>query len=335
MPLRSRRTFPGGSIALGALCALASCYVPPSTHVAPHKRIAEAETAIRQALAKESSIRVDTISQRAVGVFPFSIASNGADTTGMLSEAVGFGLADLLRSDLAKSRQLLLVDRLRLDALLREQRFAASGRVDTTTAPRAGKLVAARRILTGQLIANGNRLTVATQVTDIAQPARRTQLSGSAGLDAIFDAEKELAFRIFESLGITLTPAERAAVQQQPTKNLAAFLAYSRGVQLEARGRFGEAANEYRTAVRLDPGFRAAGEHVSEAQQLSGMAPGPTGGPGSGAAGSVTRAADAAVDRVNTVATTPAAGSQQSSTVVDPAFSAPIITIVVTIRPPT
>jgi hypothetical protein len=51
------------------------------------------------------------------------------------SDAVGFGFADHLRADLTKSHQLILVDRLRLDALMREMRLASTGLADLTTAP--------------------------------------------------------------------------------------------------------------------------------------------------------------------------------------------------------
>ena len=325
----------GIPLALVAALSVACYRVPPSASVAPDARVAAAERAVRQAIICESSIRVDTVSVRALGVFPFSIVASGKDTSGLLSDAVGFGLADLLRADLAKSHQLEIVDRLRLDALLREQQFATSGRVDPATAPRAGRLIGARRVLTGQLLADREQLTLATRLTDVAAPNTPQSLSGTAGLDAIFDAEKEVARQIFNQLGITLTPAEAASLEQRPTKNIGAFIAYSRGVQLETLGRYREAARQYQNAALIDPGFTGATVHAQEAQQFS--EPGVTQAGTQGASatnGSVIRAGGGTVDRLNGIPVSPAGAPQTAGTVADPAFPNHLITIVITIRPP-
>jgi hypothetical protein len=95
-------------------------------------------------------------------------------------------------------------------------------------------------------------------------------------LASIFDAEKSLAYRLFEELGVTLTPAERAAVEQRPTANLTAFLAYSRGVRDEAFGQYAAAAANFRAAVTADPSFGAARTRLQSAetsQRTSSAAP--------------------------------------------------------------
>ena len=77
-------------------------------------------------------------------------------------------------------------------------------------------------------------------------------------LDELFTLEKNIVLRLFDDMGVTLTTAERNAIEQRPTRSLAAFLAYSRGLELEDRGRFEEAARLFDNAVRLDPGFGSA-----------------------------------------------------------------------------
>jgi hypothetical protein len=82
----------------------------------------------------------------------------------------------------------------------------------------------------------------------------------------VFAAEKDLAFRLFDALNVTLTPAERRLVEQQPTRSLAAFLAYGRGARAEANRDFAGASANYAQAVRIDPGFTAAGQRLSALQ---------------------------------------------------------------------
>jgi outer membrane receptor protein involved in Fe transport len=70
-------------------------------------------------------------------------------------------------------------------------------------------------------------------------------------------------------MGITLSPAERAAVEERPTRDIAAFLAYSRGVRDEAVARFEQAAAEYTQAIQLDPDFAVAGQRLQRVRSLS------------------------------------------------------------------
>ena len=86
----------------------------------------------------------------------------------------------------------------------------------------------------------------------------------------MFDLEKRIALGLFDELGVTLTVAERNAVEQRPTRSLAAFLAYSRGLTAEDDGRFDDASRFYRDALRIDPGFRAARQRSRAALLTSG-----------------------------------------------------------------
>ena len=141
--------------ALAVAFAMPACYsgAPPTT--APHPRIKEAEAAARQAIAVEAQLRPDTLSVRTVGVLPFD--QTGLDTS---MTALGYGLADLLRVDLSKSSQLRIVDRLRLDAIMRELALGTSGRADSSAAPRVGRLVQARRVVYGALDTRGSTMGV-------------------------------------------------------------------------------------------------------------------------------------------------------------------------------
>jgi TolB-like protein len=250
-----RRTIVGGTI-----CLLAGCGGTQPGTVTPARNTA-AEQAAKDAIANERALDVATLAPQSLGIPPFRVAAS--DTT---LSALGYGLADLLTTDLARSGRLQVVDRLRLDAVLREISLVESGRVDTATAPRVGKLVQARRLVLGGLTETpGGGLAINAEVADVASGEVREAVSASAPLADILRAEKELAFRLFDQLGVTLTPAERGLVEQLPTKNVAAVLAYSRGVRFEAEGRYGEARDEYQRAVQLDPGFRGAQEHFEDA----------------------------------------------------------------------
>jgi tetratricopeptide (TPR) repeat protein len=87
-------------------------------------------------------------------------------------------------------------------------------------------------------------------------------------LTDIFAVESELANVIANSLRAKLTSAERNAVEQEPTKNLEAYDAYLKGLDLldkpGPRSQAFAAVDLLNEAVRLDPGFALAWAKLAE-----------------------------------------------------------------------
>ena len=128
----SRRAFAVAALALSVLfeaCAAVGTRPTVAARVASDSLIAA--TVSRERGSVPSALG-------ALGVTPFRLTGNDATLT-----ALGFAIADLLTTDLSRSAQLQLVERARLGDVLRELDLAKSGRVDSTSAPRAGKLLGA------------------------------------------------------------------------------------------------------------------------------------------------------------------------------------------------
>ena len=234
----------------------------PKANVTYATRASAADTLARRAISNERALKVADIPQNTIGVAPLAVLST--DTT---YASIGFGMASLLVADLSQSASLTLVERLRVDAVLRELQLAESGRVDTVTAPRVGRLLGARQIVVGSIdMRTRNSLRVQSYVANTVTGKVGSSLNGNATLAQIFDAEKTLAFRLFDVLGVTLSPVERRAVEQRATGSLVAFVAFSKGSRAEAFGDFGAAAAKYAQAVQLDPNFTLAGQRLSVLQ---------------------------------------------------------------------
>lgn len=283
----------------------------------PPPKVAAADSAIRAAVANERAIDASRFSTRAIAVAPFQVFSR--DTT---LAVLGFGLADLLMTDLSRSAQLTVVDHLQIDALIREMGLVTSGAVDSKSAPRFGKLIGARRVVLGSLTSTGPDARLDGRVGDVATGAIRTTDVASASLGTILDAEKALAFSVFERLGVTLTPAERSLVEQRPTKSLAALLAYSRGVHAEAMGDYRGARRNFRNALQIDASFNEAQDRVNEVQGLlASMSARPVAG--DLATADLMRAGSLALEGVNPTT------QPRLAAAVDPAFRGPLNAIVI------
>jgi TolB-like protein len=273
----------------------------------------------------EQRLQTDSLPARTVAVAPFAVQA--ADSS---LAPLGDGLADLLMTDLAQSHQLTVVERLQLDALLRELELARAGRVDTATAPRVGRLVGARRLDVGAVAqpAGGQELVVEARVADAATSQTRGAVSGRAAATRILDAEKALVMQLFDELGVTLTPAEQAAVERNRTGNLAALLAYSRGVRAEVEGRYGDAENSYREAGRLDPTFAASSARAERVHSYT------TAATSAQSAATLPRAVSVTTERVNAGAIPPVGGLAPRSGLADPAYPSPTVSVIVRVTTP-
>jgi hypothetical protein len=185
--------------------------------------ISDADQEAKLALASESKIDAAKIPARSFAVLPFTVAER--DT---LLTPLGFGIADLLSTD-------------------------------PRSAPRVGKLMGARRLLIGSIMApKQGTVRLNARVVDVISGTVQELTTADAPLDRIVDAEKELALLLFERLGIVLTPAQRTLVEQKQTTQLAAVVAYGRGVDADAHGDVAAALAAYSDAARIDVTFSAA-----------------------------------------------------------------------------
>ena len=218
----------------------------------------------KRVVAEEQALAATPGSPTTVAVMPLRFS--GSDSSLRPLER---GLAELLTTDLARSSQLTVLERARIQAVLDELELQQSGRTDSATNVRAGRLLRAGRLVQGSILQlDASQLRVDAAVVDVPTTEVRGVAQGADQLEQLFALEKRIALELFDQLGVTLTVAERNAVEQRPTRSLAAFLAYSRGLAAEDEGRFDDASRFYRDASRIDPGFGAASERNREARSL-------------------------------------------------------------------
>jgi len=213
---------------------------------------AGAEQTARQALARETELTQQPPEPATLAVLPLVIAGDSS------FQPLSRGLAELLTTDLALIRTVRLLERLQIGAVLDELKLAESQRVEPTTAARVGRLLRAERLVQGVgIIAKDQPVQLSATVVSGAGVVRPVgQVTGP--FKGLLELEKQLVFNLSDQLGIRLTEAEHQRILAQGTKSLAAFLAYSRGLDAMDRGDYAAAARNFGEAVRADPGFQAA-----------------------------------------------------------------------------
>jgi len=228
----------------------------------------QAERQVEQMVAEEKKRPADVQDQ----VDPNTVAVVPMDYQGSDDQyqPLGRGLAEMFTTDLANVGRLKIVERVRLQAILDELELARSEYVNQSSAPRVGQLLGAGRVVGGSyLVTDDKQVRLQVTLADVASGERVPQLDRQrASLDDIFQLQKEVTFSIIDQLGVELTAQEKAAIQEVPTQNLQAFLAYSRGLMEEDRDNYGAAARFYQQAQQIDPNFEQAAERNQKAESM-------------------------------------------------------------------
>jgi tetratricopeptide (TPR) repeat protein len=217
----------------------------------------------KQALARESQLAATPGPRNTVAVMPFTFT--GSDTS---LKPIERGFAELVTTDLSRVSALTVVERERIQALLDEIALQQNG-IAAGTGVRAGKIIGAGQMVAGSIQQQGSTLQTDAFVTDMATTQPSAQTRDSRSLDDLFTMEKQIVLGLVQNMGITLTVAERNAIEQRPTRSLAAFLAFSRGLELSDRGQFDAAGRQFDNALRLDPSFGSAAQKSQEAKSAA------------------------------------------------------------------
>lgn len=221
----------------------------------------ELQANAKATVAQEQRLASQPGPANTIAVLPLNVNTTNPDYV-----ALGRGLADLMITDLRKKREITVVERDHIQALLDEIALGQTNRVDQGTAARSGRLLQAGRVVQGSVNFTGpTTLRIDEQVIDVATAGTVPTRPSEGTLDRLFDLEKRTVIAVIEGMGFPLTAAERNAINVKSTENVQAFLAYSRGLVAQDAGRLDEAASFFDNARALDPGFGAAVQHSNDA----------------------------------------------------------------------
>jgi len=222
----------------------------------------------RRAIAAESTLAATPPVPNSLAVLPWTYLGQNPEL-----KPLERGLAHLVLNDLAKVPRFTLLERERAQALADELALGSAGRVDPVSAARSGRLLRAAEVVQGSF-RETSAGAVRLDADVVSATTAKVQATGSASelLTQLLAAEKAVVLDLLGRLGIALTPAQQRAIAERPTADLQAFLAFSRGLEAEDQGRFGEAAQFYQQAAARDPSFRAARQRAERSSRTGAAA---------------------------------------------------------------
>lgn len=123
------------------------------------------------------------------------------------------GIADMLITDLSNINMLAIVERDKLESILKEQKLNNSKEFDPNTASKVGKLLGAQIILTGGYFEMMGSLRLDARFIDV-ETGKILKADGVDGQTSnFFKIQKQLAWKIINTLDIKLSDGEKKAIE--------------------------------------------------------------------------------------------------------------------------
>lgn len=172
------------------------------------------------------------------------------------------GLVDMLIAELANNPSLIIVQRERVDEIVREQAFQLSGRVTDESTVKIGRLIGANVLVTGRMVVADGVLRLDAQLVGVEQGTVLGAVAAEGGLTDVATVARLLVGKLRALFPVSGTNApggpSGAAEMLQTAK------AHHDGEQLSREGKLFEALAEYERALAWNPNNAIVQSRVAE-----------------------------------------------------------------------
>jgi len=173
-------------------------------------------------------------------------------------DALKKGLADMLITDLSGMPGLNLVERSRLEDIVKELKLSKTKVIDKKTAVKMGKVLAAKYLMVGGYTVAGKKMRIDARLIKVSTGKVVIAHKVGGAKDDFFAMEKELAELIIDTLKVKLTFKDKTKLRRNQTQSYDAFLAYSQGLDAKDRGDYEKAKKLFQKALDKDPNYKNA-----------------------------------------------------------------------------
>jgi TolB-like protein len=198
---------------------------------------------------QEGPVTIADQAPKTMAVLPFE---NNSVTDPDRYAPLNKGLSAMLITDLKNSStSLQLIERDKIQALLKEIALGQSGSVDQSTAVRAGKILGAQSIVFGSFMVLGNQVRMDARIIKVetSEVIMAESVVGDSG--GLMNLAMELAGKIARSMKVAFKPP-----QVKSEGDINAALYFSKGLDALDRGDKKEARRLFSICIELDPAYK-------------------------------------------------------------------------------
>jgi len=151
---------------------------------------------------------------------------------------------------------LRVLERFRVQFLLKEMQLGQTGIVEETTAPRYGHLLSAENLIVGTM--GPGSLKVKTSVASTSKKDVIGSIAVGSEIEEFYILQKEIVYNILKVLRVPFTANEEKRFSRYHTKNLKAVLYFGQGLDALDAGNWKDSKNFFKRAAKEDPAFELA-----------------------------------------------------------------------------
>lgn len=210
-------------------------------------------TGLGSACAQEAKPEGGKEAQKVVAVMPFA---NLTKDTGLAW--LGEGIAETMTTKLSQVPTWTVVERTRLDGVLKEIALGQSGVVDDSTAAKAGKVIGATTMVVGAYQKAGESIRLTARSVEVTSGKVIKASEATGKLDEIFVLEDRLTSDILAAHRVMLKPEELRALEAKPTSSPEAYEMVNRAEQALQAGNAEKASQLLKKALTVDPKYAFA-----------------------------------------------------------------------------
>jgi len=168
------------------------------------------------------------------------------------------GFRDMLTTDLSGVLAIRILDRARLEALLKEHGLAETRFIDQQTAVQLGRGLSAHQMLAGSYVISGEDIRVDVRLVSVETSEVLFADSVTGKKSDLLGLERLLAEKVISGLEVKPTDAEVEALQRSQVADYEAFRLYSEARLAQIGGEREKAEQRLRAALEQDAGFPLA-----------------------------------------------------------------------------
>jgi len=188
-----------------------------------------------------------------------------------------YGIATMLSTDLEALGVFNIVERERLRDIVHEHKLQVSDLVDSQTAVKLGRLVAANYLLTGSFSEMKGELRIAVQVFSVEKGVQLGAASIQGETDTFFTMEKKLFIKVIDFLEVMMNEEDLVRIEgavetrsvDASLMNYSGEMALARARELKRTGRnqdavrlLQEARKKFSEALAYDPAYARARKNL-------------------------------------------------------------------------
>lgn len=180
------------------------------------------------------------------------------------------GLADMFAIDFGKVSDLRVVERDKINFVLKEMELQESGKVDEATAVKVGKILGAQYMVFGsitQLDDKNTRMVVRAVKVETSEIVASVDKEGKP---EYFNLEKSLVGELAQKLDVKLNDKAIKLLQQGGTSSADAATYYSKGLDYMDKYDYKNAYESFKKAYEVDPKFPEAKQKMDVYRPLAG-----------------------------------------------------------------